>query len=73
MLKRRWYIARLLMEGNDVRKVAREAEVSTATVVRISHTLKEEGNLLKKVLDGLGVQKKSTKELNTQRYVFGHE
>ncbi len=39
MLKRRWHIARLLGRGYDVRLVAKEAGVSTGTVMQIKKTL----------------------------------
>lgn len=39
MLRRRWHIACLLDEGYDIRKVARLAQVSTATVENVAKKL----------------------------------
>jgi len=39
MLKRRWHIARLLDRGYDVRLVAKEAGVSSGTVMQVKRTL----------------------------------
>jgi len=83
MVKKRWYIARLLHSGMDVRSVAAEASVSTTTVVRVSQTLKKEGSLFKKILrsiedqNGLAENQVAGKILpennSTHRYAFGHD
>ncbi len=63
MIKKRWYIARLLHSGMDVRSVAGEAEVSTTTVVRVSQTLKKDGSIFKQLLNSL--TSKTTEEPDT--------
>lgn len=76
MIKKRWYIARLLQTGMDVRSVASEAEVSTTTVVRVSQTLKKEGCLFKQILNNLAENKSDTdnnSDTNSHRYAFGQE
>lgn len=55
MIRRRWFIGRLLMQGLKVREVARQAQVSTQTVMRIKKILMEGSgglnNALKKISD----------------------
>lgn len=47
MLKRRWHVANLLMQGLDVRSVARKSKTSTQTVSRIKKVFEEgHGGLL---------------------------
>jgi TrpR-related protein YerC/YecD len=41
MLKRRWHIANLLIEGNDIRTVAMKSKTSTQTVSKIKKILEE--------------------------------
>ena len=41
MLKRRWHIANLLIEGNDIRTTAMKARTSTATVSKVKRILEE--------------------------------
>src|SRR3989344_3084054 len=41
MLKRRWHIASLLFEGNDIRTVAMKSKTSTQTVSKIKKVLEE--------------------------------
>lgn len=43
MLKRRWHIASLLLQGLDIRTVASKSRTSTQTVSKIKHIL-ENGN-----------------------------
>ena len=43
MLKRRWFIAGLLLQGNDIRTAANKSKTSTQTVSKIKKIL-EEGN-----------------------------
>lgn len=78
MIKKRWYIARLLQSGLDVRSVASEAEVSTTTVVRVSQTLKKEGSLFKQILNSLlEIERKENTLHNGEgayhRYAFGQD
>lgn len=59
MLKRRWHIASLLFEGNDVRAVAMKSKTSTQTVSRIKKILEEGHGGLKIALEkSFGKQKK---------------
>lgn len=51
MFKRRWYIACLLDEGYDVRQVAREAKVSTGTVMRVKSAIFQGRGGLRQALD----------------------
>ncbi len=47
MLKRRWHIAGLLLEGHDIRSVASKTKTSTQTVSRVKRILEEgHGGLL---------------------------
>lgn len=89
MIKKRWYIARLLQTGMDVRSIAHQAEVSTTTVVRISHVLKRNNSLLKLMLvdsaktlpltslpeGNSGEESERTTELASvgARYVYGEQ
>lgn len=41
MLKRRWHIANLLIEGNDIRTAAMKSKTSTTTVSKIKKVLDE--------------------------------
>ncbi|MBI2033327.1 MAG: hypothetical protein HYT10_02570 [Candidatus Levybacteria bacterium] len=41
MVKRRWHVANLLMEGHDIRTVAEKSKTSTSTVIRIKEKLEE--------------------------------
>ena len=41
MFKRRWHIACLLNQGDDIRMVAQKARVSTTTIVKIKKVLEE--------------------------------
>lgn len=41
MIKRRWHIASLLMEGLDIRNVAYKSRTSTATVSKVKRILEE--------------------------------
>lgn len=59
MLKRRWHIASLLFEGNDVRAVAMKSKTSTQTVSKIKKILEEGHGGLKLALEkSFGKQKK---------------
>lgn len=59
MLKRRWHIASLLFEGNDVRAVAMKSKTSTQTVSKIKKILEEGHGGLKIALEkSFGKQKK---------------
>lgn len=47
MLKRRWYIAGLLVKGFDLRTIASKAKTSTQTVSRIKRIIEEgEGGII---------------------------
>lgn len=74
MLKRRWFIARLLTAGKSIRAVAHEAKVSTATVVRISQILNNPSGMLKKAVESIRSEPPDKKFSPTpRRYIFGHE
>ena len=68
MVKRRWYIACLLLEGFNIRAVAKEANVSTQTVVSVKRALEKSEwfkNLAGSVLG------KEFEKLAKTRYFFG--
>jgi len=76
MIRRRWYIGRLLMQGLNVREVARQAQVSTQTVMRIKKILMEGGGGLKKALEktsspGVGDTTERIEDTEKTRYLFG--
>ena len=74
MLKRRWYIARLLALGKSIREVAHDADVSTATVVRVSQVLSDDTSMLKKALKSVENTSSISKSPKSfKRYSFGHE
>lgn len=51
MLKRRWHIASLLFEGNDVRTTAMKSKTSTQTVSKVKRILEEGHGGLKVALE----------------------
>jgi len=51
MIKKRWHIVCLLDEGHNVRQVARQAQVSTSTVMKMKDILKRGSGGLRKALD----------------------
>lgn len=74
MLKRRWYIARLLASGKSIREVAHEANVSTATVARVSRVLNSGDSMLKKALEKAKPElSASSTSSSPKKYIFGHE
>lgn len=62
MLKRRWHIANLLFEGNDVRTVAMKSKTSTQTVSKIKRILEEGYGGLKLALEKSFEKQKKEKE-----------
>lgn len=66
MLKNRWQIIQYLQDGLSIRKVARQVQVGTDTVVRVARMM--ENSNLRKVLD------KKTKEKKIESrtpWIFG--
>lgn len=64
MLKRRWHIANLLFEGNDVRTVAMKSKTSTQTVSKIKKILEEGHGGLKQALEKSFEKKRKEKDVN---------
>lgn len=62
MLKRRWHIANLLFEGNDVRTVAMKSKTSTQTVSKIKKILEEGHGGLKLALEKSFDKQKNDRE-----------
>ncbi len=60
MVKKRWYIANLLLEGIDIRTVSSRAEAGIQTVVRIKQVL-EDGR------GGLKLALKRMKKINEEK------
>jgi TrpR-related protein YerC/YecD len=79
MLKRRWHIANLLFQGNNIRSVAIEANASTQTVVRLKQILEEgQGGLSlaiqrthKKIIDQHKKQNNAKRYRGGSKYVKG--
>lgn len=63
MLKRRWHIANLLFEGNDVRTVAMKSKTSTQTVSKIKKILEEGHGGLKQALEKSFEKQRKEKEV----------
>lgn len=62
MLKRRWHIANLLMQGKDIREIAAISKCSTQTVSKVKNILEEGQGGLRLALDRiLAKQKKESK------------
>ena len=51
MVRKRWHIACLLDEGHNVRQVARQAQVSTGTVMKVKTALRQGRGGLTKALE----------------------
>lgn len=72
MIKRRWHVARLLVEGRTIRETAAMAGVGTDTVSRVSKTLRSGTGTLRQVLTSL---RKQTKERHRKtkplHWIFG--
>jgi TrpR-related protein YerC/YecD len=62
MLKRRWFVAGLLLEGNDIRTTANKSKTSTQTVSKIKKILEEGNGGLK-----LAVEKSLIKQSNEKK------
>ncbi|MCL4354458.1 YerC/YecD family TrpR-related protein [Patescibacteria group bacterium] len=73
MLKRRWHIANLLMQGQDIRTTAYKSKTSTATVIKIKQILEEGKGGLKLAIDRSKKYEKKEKEdyLKSKRPVTG--
>ncbi len=54
MLKRRWHIARLLLENRTIREVARLASVGTDTVNRVSKSIRFGSGVLQNIIESFG-------------------
>ncbi len=62
MLKRRWHIANLLMQGKDIREISTASKCSTQTVSKVKNILEDGHGGLRLALDRvLTTQKKETK------------
>lgn len=59
MLKNRWQIVNLLHDGLSIRKIAKQIEIGTDTVVRTMRMV-ERNNLLRKSITGTSKKIKST-------------
>lgn len=62
MIKRRWHIANLIMEGLDIRTVALRSKSSTQTVSKIKRILDEGYGGLKLALERMEVKIKRDRE-----------
>lgn len=63
MLKKRWHIASLLIQGLDIRTIAHRTQSSTQTVMRIKQTLEEgKGGLKIAVQRTFEIESKQKKE-----------
>lgn len=65
MLKRRWHIANLLMQGQDIRTTAYKSKTSTATVIKIKQILEEGRGGLKLAIE----KSKKYKEKERENYL----
>lgn len=63
MLKRRWHIANLLLEGLDIRTVAMKSKTSTQTVSKIKQILEEGNGGLLLALNRVGDRMKKEKSM----------
>jgi len=62
MLKRRWHIASLLLEGKDIRTVAMKSKTSTQTVSKIKKILEEGHGGLRYAIEKSHRKQKKEKE-----------
>ena len=62
MIKRRWHIANLLMEGLDIREAAYKSKTSTTTVSKVKRILEEGYGGLKLALEKSRFKEKKEKE-----------
>lgn len=62
MVKKRWHIASLLTEGNDIRSIAHRTQASTQTVSKIKKTLEEGHGGLKLALEQMQTKAQNEKK-----------